>query len=183
MEGLGRWYLCTKLTDWTASIRRTSCRSRTRTRVEWQRTQLADCPAQHGGAKRQQRSDLAAWRGGVEVPTHKNFRAIRPGAATTWPSCVSPRTDAGRLANGHELWLDSVQRRLGLGSTPTRTCQAAEATRGETAMHAKLSRLPTKTDSCCSALTFDMRGGRKWAKPACGRPLDGRVSPLPRDRG
>ena len=25
------------------------------------------------------------------------------------------------------------------------------------------------------ALTFDMRGGRKWAKPACGRPLDGRV--------
>ena len=24
-------------------------------------------------------------------------------------------------------------------------------------------------------LTFDMRGGRKWAKPACGRPLDGRV--------
>src|SRR5216683_1539394 len=26
-------------------------------------------------------------------------------------------------------------------------------------------------------LTFDMRGGRKWAKPACGRPLDGRVRP------
>src|SRR5438552_18632566 len=23
-----------------------------------------------------------------------------------------------------------------------------------------------------------MRGGRKWAKPACGRPLDGRVSPV-----
>ena len=23
--------------------------------------------------------------------------------------------------------------------------------------------------------TFDMSGGRKWAKPACGRPLDGRV--------
>jgi len=28
-----------------------------------------------------------------------------------------------------------------------------------------------------SRLTFDMRGGRKWAKPACGRPLDGRVRP------
>src|ERR1044071_2171495 len=28
------------------------------------------------------------------------------------------------------------------------------------------------------ALTFDMRGGRKWAKPACGRPLDGRVRRL-----
>jgi hypothetical protein len=27
-------------------------------------------------------------------------------------------------------------------------------------------------------LTFDMRGGRKWAKPACGRPLDGRVGAL-----
>ena len=27
------------------------------------------------------------------------------------------------------------------------------------------------------ALTFEMRGGRKWAKPACGRPLDGRVRP------
>jgi len=27
-------------------------------------------------------------------------------------------------------------------------------------------------------LTFDMRGGRKWAKPTCGRPLDGRVRPL-----
>ena len=27
-------------------------------------------------------------------------------------------------------------------------------------------------------LTFDMRGGRKWAKPACGRPLDGRVRRL-----
>src|SRR6266480_5401078 len=26
-------------------------------------------------------------------------------------------------------------------------------------------------------LTFDMRGGRKWAKPACGRALDGRVRP------
>src|SRR5437870_11971919 len=26
-----------------------------------------------------------------------------------------------------------------------------------------------------SALTFDVRGGRKWAKPACGRPLDGGV--------
>src|SRR5881392_826095 len=25
-------------------------------------------------------------------------------------------------------------------------------------------------------LTFDMRGGRKQAKPDCGRPLDGRVS-------
>src|SRR3981189_2940426 len=25
-------------------------------------------------------------------------------------------------------------------------------------------------------LTFHMSGGRKWAKPACGRPLDGRVS-------
>ena len=25
------------------------------------------------------------------------------------------------------------------------------------------------------ALTFDMRGGRKQAKPDCGRPLDGRV--------
>src|SRR5882672_10233809 len=60
MEGLGRWHLCTKLTDWTASIRPISCRSRTRTRVEWQRTELPDCPAQHGGAKRQQRSDLAA---------------------------------------------------------------------------------------------------------------------------
>ena len=29
--------------------------------------------------------------------------------------------------------------------------------------------------NCIGALTFDMRGGRKWAKPACGRPLDGRV--------
>src|SRR5207247_7146948 len=27
-------------------------------------------------------------------------------------------------------------------------------------------------------LSFDMRGGRKWAKPACGRPLDGRVRRL-----
>jgi len=31
---------------------------------------------------------------------------------------------------------------------------------------------------CLSALTFDMRGGRKQAKPDCGRPLDGRVSRL-----
>jgi len=30
-------------------------------------------------------------------------------------------------------------------------------------------------------LTFDMRGGRKWAKPACGRPLDGRVRRLGHD--
>jgi hypothetical protein len=29
-------------------------------------------------------------------------------------------------------------------------------------------------------LTFDMRGGRKQAKPDCGRPLDGRVRPTPR---
>src|SRR5438034_4773315 len=27
-------------------------------------------------------------------------------------------------------------------------------------------------------LTFDMRGGRKQAKLACGRPLDGRVRPM-----
>jgi hypothetical protein len=26
-------------------------------------------------------------------------------------------------------------------------------------------------------LTFDVRGGHKWAKPACGRPLDGGVRP------
>ena len=32
------------------------------------------------------------------------------------------------------------------------------------------------TMSACD-LTFDMRGGRKWAKPTCGRPLDGRVRP------
>ena len=31
-------------------------------------------------------------------------------------------------------------------------------------------------------LTFDMRGGRKWAKPACGRPLDGRVRHLAEKR-
>ena len=37
------------------------------------------------------------------------------------------------------------------------------------------------TDSCCSALTFDMRGGRKQAKLACGRPLDGRVRRLVAD--
>ena len=29
-----------------------------------------------------------------------------------------------------------------------------------------------------AGLTFDMRGGRKQAKPDCGRPLDGRVRPL-----
>ena len=29
--------------------------------------------------------------------------------------------------------------------------------------------------AAASALTFDMRGGRKQAKLACGRPLDGRV--------
>src|SRR5215212_2832140 len=29
--------------------------------------------------------------------------------------------------------------------------------------------------------TFDMRGGRKEAKPACGCPLDGRVRPLLQD--
>ena len=33
------------------------------------------------------------------------------------------------------------------------------------------------TAPAARALTFDMRGGRKWAKPACGRPLDGRVRP------
>src|SRR5450755_1053425 len=33
---------------------------------------------------------------------------------------------------------------------------------------------------CC--ITFDMRGGRKWAKPACGRPLDGRVRPRVRGK-
>ena len=32
------------------------------------------------------------------------------------------------------------------------------------------------SDGCrVAVLTFDMRGGHKWAKPACGRPLDGRV--------
>src|SRR2546427_6052298 len=38
------------------------------------------------------------------------------------------------------------------------------------------SQASTASDMC--NLTFDMRGGRKWAKPACGRPLDGRVRPL-----
>jgi len=28
-------------------------------------------------------------------------------------------------------------------------------------------------------LTFDMSGSRKWAKPACDCPFDGRVRPLP----
>jgi len=32
-------------------------------------------------------------------------------------------------------------------------------------------------------LTFDMRGGRQWAKPAVGRPLDGRVRPAAEVRG
>jgi hypothetical protein len=31
-------------------------------------------------------------------------------------------------------------------------------------------------------LTFDMRGGPKWAKPACGRPLNGRVRPRVRGK-
>jgi len=31
---------------------------------------------------------------------------------------------------------------------------------------------------CSCRLTFDMIGGRKWAKPACGRPRDGRVRAL-----
>jgi len=31
---------------------------------------------------------------------------------------------------------------------------------------------------CLRRLTFDMRGGRKQAKLACGRPLDGRVRAL-----
>ena len=38
------------------------------------------------------------------------------------------------------------------------------------------STLPTThTGFSRGRLTFDMRGGRKWAKPACGRPLDGGV--------
>ena len=36
---------------------------------------------------------------------------------------------------------------------------------------------PNALRPCFGGLTFDMRGGRKWAKPACGRPLDGRVRP------
>ena len=35
-----------------------------------------------------------------------------------------------------------------------------------------------KRNCVCSALTFDMRGGRKQAKLAYGRPLDGRVRRL-----
>src|SRR5204862_5864069 len=35
------------------------------------------------------------------------------------------------------------------------------------------SQASTASDMC--NLTFDVRGGRRWAKPACGRPLDGRV--------
>ena len=42
---------------------------------------------------------------------------------------------------------------------------------------------PVVTVTACSeartrsALTFDMSGGTKWAKPALGRPLDGGVRP------
>ena len=38
-----------------------------------------------------------------------------------------------------------------------------------------LLRLQIKNQKC---LTFNMSGGGKWAKPACGRQLDGRVRPL-----
>src|SRR5688572_3575435 len=34
------------------------------------------------------------------------------------------------------------------------------------------------TSTTWRALTFEVRGGRKWAKPACGRPLDRRVRPV-----
>ncbi len=167
MEGLGRWYLCTKLTDWTASIRRTPCRSRTRTRVEWQRTELPDCPAQHGGAKRQQRPDLAA---SAET---RRYRYTRTSVQSdrAWRPLDLRAFASDRLANHSRpgasfgsIWFAAD---LDLPSRRSYTMRDSNACEGfQTAMN---------THSCCSALTFDMRGGWKQAKPAGRRPLDGRV--------
>jgi hypothetical protein len=35
--------------------------------------------------------------------------------------------------------------------------------------------MPTRLLPAALGLTFDVRGDRKWAQPACGRPLDGGV--------
>jgi hypothetical protein len=47
-------------------------------------------------------------------------------------------------------------------------------------LHGDVLQSSQAADSAVSArgLTFDVRGGRKWAKPACGRPLDGGVRQL-----
>src|SRR5438874_725678 len=39
--------------------------------------------------------------------------------------------------------------------------------------HCGIASRPKQERSLRGGLTFDMRGGRKWARPACGRPLDG----------
>ena len=44
--------------------------------------------------------------------------------------------------------------------------------------HVMLTDMYTSISDAFMCITFDVRGGRKWAKPACGRPLDGGVRAL-----
>src|SRR5438105_12088429 len=70
---------------------------------------------------------------------------------------------------------------LGLRPARDRCCATLDAT---TRDDLRNTALPAATSDAglncgiCWGLTFDMRGGRKQAKPDCGRPLDGRVSHL-----
>ena len=76
------------------------------------------------------------------------------------------KTKLGRITRRGDTYLRSllVQRMLASPPSPHKPAKAAASD------HEKW------------ALTFDMRGGRKWAKPACGRPLDGRVRPRVRGK-
>ena len=122
------------------------------------------------------------------------LQILRPHSTSVDELCVSER-DAGRLPSHkktaqamnsrHEAknkppqkwkfrWARSPVNRLAACRTPPRQYSAAGMLRERIAQRVRRFILRMGT----GGLTFDMRGGRKQAKPDCGRPLDGRVRAL-----
>ena len=121
---------------------------------------LTDCPAQHGGAKRQQLTDVCS------LPeTRMRVAPLLRNLTRYNGACERTRLD---------IEFDPV---LTAGGESR---DSAQTPAGSPAAHElfPIFRSMTVLGLAFSALTFDMRGGRKWAKPACGRPLDGRVRAL-----
>ena len=115
---------------------------------------LTDCPAQHGGAERQQLTDVAA------CP-----RRSARGVTLDWLRAFTDVRERARF--DHEF--DRSQ-----------TDCADETSRPTTAEVQTIRERTDKRFACepglqFSALTFDMSGSHKWAKPACDCPFDGRV--------
>ena len=128
--------------------------------------QLTDRSAQHG-AKRPPRTEI------VGSLSHAQASEKRGRDRRSVPTVAPCSYAGGKLRLSAGLALDTT------GRSQQRPRQRSLGTRNSddtplSGCFVRALRLH-KASACLGALTFDMRGGRKQAKLACGRPLDGRV--------